>query len=590
MRTEELRENWHLVGRICGAAQPDVQGDCALPFALGDWAQACGRDGLFLRGWELCRTVVRPEEPAHSHAERTLLTLEGVRGEGELLLDGKVLCALRPHVETDVSEALREGEALLTLRFFPHIPHLYSGEHGRDLPVETGLFAARLRNVYLLRIDRVEAAPEGVRIGLYAYGAGKVRLCLRLLRGEQLLWSENVETHVCVGTQELLRPVPDVGPEGAVLRVRVDMGGEGCDACEAPYLRPGKAVRAAAHVRAIPDEEQLRGLREAGFDGVVLHGYAHEGMRRACAQAGLHLEQAGPEMALHPVLRLGAEQYAAAERSCFCAPLADEEGQLAHAEKLREAVLRTRIAGRQVQVLALGRQRDAQDGLFDASGRPRQALFALKDALGRIAVCAMTERRIYYPFAQFCARILLLCDEPDGEAAVVRAMLTLWDGTEVASRSFAVCADRRVTEAGVLRAQLPWARLDGLALRLQCWKGGRLAAQSHAWYPCAGENGGALDYPRAELETQETDGVRMLCNEGEAAAVGVTVLQSGKPVLCWGVLLPGERVELAREGDVVVKYGNPIRKGGGCSAEQRILRGVFSDHDGAAGDPQAGDR
>ena len=60
MRTEELRENWHLMGKIRGAAQPDVQGDCALPFALGDCAKACGRDGLFLRGWELCRTVARP--------------------------------------------------------------------------------------------------------------------------------------------------------------------------------------------------------------------------------------------------------------------------------------------------------------------------------------------------------------------------------------------------------------------------------------------------------------------------------------------------------------------------------------------------
>lgn len=590
MRTEELRENWHLMGKIRGAAQPDVQGDCALPFALGDCAKACGRDGLFLRSWELCRTVARPEEPAHSHAERTLLTLEGVRGEGELLLDGQVLCALQPHVEVDVSEALRQGEALLTLRFFPHIPRLYSGEHGRDLPVETGLFAARLRNVYLLRIERVEAAPEGVRIGLYAYGAGKVRLCLRLVRGEQLLWSENVETRVCVGRQGLLRPMPDVGPEGAVLHVRVDMGGEGCDACETPYLRPGKAARAAAHVRAVPGEEQLRGLREAGFDGVVLHGYAHEGIRRACTRVGLRLEQAGPELALQPLLRPGAEQQAAEEGQCLCSPLADEEEQLAHAEKLREAVLRTRVAGRQVQVLALGRQRDAQDGLFDAEGEPRQALYALKNALGRIAVCALTERRVYYPFAQFSARILLLCDAPDGEAAVVRAQLTLWDGTEVASRSFALCADRRVTEAGQLRAQLPWARLDGLVLRLQCWKRGRLAAQSHSWYPCAGENGGALAYPKAELAMREVDGKRALCNEGDAAAVGVTVLQDGKPLLCWGALLPGERVELAPEGDIVVKYGNPIRKGGGSSAEQRILRGIFPDHDGAAADPQAGDR
>lgn len=585
MRTEDLRDNWVLTGAITGAAQPDVRGECALPFALRDWASVCGRDGLFLRAWELRRTVARPKEPAHSRAERTLLTLEGVCGEGELMLDGRVVCPLAPHVEVEVSEALRQGEALLTLRFAPHIPRLLPGEHGRELPVETGLFAARMRNVYLLRIERVEAVPEGVRIGLHAYGAGKVRLCLRLVRGEQLIWSENVETRVCVGRQELLRPMPDVGAEGAVLRVRVDMGGEGCDACEVPYLRPGKAMRSVAHLRAAADEEQLRWLKMAGFDGVVLHGTAHEGLRKACAEAGLLLEQAGTEIALHPLLRPGAEQKAAGEGQCICAPLTDEAGQLAHAEKLREATLRTRIAGRQVHVLALGRQRDAQDGLFDGAGKPRQALYALKDALGRIAMCALTERVVYYPFAQFCARILLLCDVPDGEAAVVRAQLTLWDGTEVVSRSFAVCADRQAVEAGELRAQLPWARLEGLVLRLQCWKGGRLAAQSHAWYPCAGENGGVQAYPRAELMIRQTEGARALCNVCGQAAVGVTVLQEGKPLLSWGALLPGERVELAPEGEIVVKYGNPIRKGGATDAEQRILRGVFPDHDGSTADP-----
>ena len=590
MRVEDLRGNWHLMGKIRGAAQPDVRGECALPFALRDWAPACGRDGLFLRGWELCRTLCRPEEPPHSHAEPTLLTLDGVCGEGELLLDGQVKCALQPHVEVDVSEALRQGETLLTLRFFPSVPRLYPGEHGRDLPVETRLFSARIRNVYLLRINRVQAEREGVRIGLYAYGAGKIRLCLRLLRGDQLLWSENTEMRVCVGGQEVLRPVPDLGAEGAVLRVRVDMGGEGCDECEAAYLQPRSTARAAAHWSALPNEAQLRGLREVGFEGIVLHGYAHEGIQMLCAQLGLQLEQAGPELALHPLLRPGAQLQPAQEGQCLSAPLKDEGEQFIHAEKLRQATLRTRIAGRSVQMLAQGRQRDAQDGLFDADGEPRQALYALKDALGRIAVCAETEHMLYYPFAPFDARIVLLCDAPDGEAAVVRARLTLWDGTEIASRSFALCADRRVVEVGQLCAQLPWARLEGLVLRLQCWKGGILVAQSHAWYPCAGESGGARPYPKAELAMREAEGARALCNEGEAAAVGVTVLQDGKPLLCWGVLLPGERVDLAAEGDVVVQYGNSDREGDDPDVEQRILRGIFPDHDAASADSQAGNR
>ena len=117
MRSEDLREGWLLQGRVPGAAVSDVRREISLPFALTDLADACGREGLFLRAWELEREIAFPKEPPHSRAERALLTLDGVVGQGRLFVGGRARGPLRPHMELDVSEETRGGPCRLLLRF-----------------------------------------------------------------------------------------------------------------------------------------------------------------------------------------------------------------------------------------------------------------------------------------------------------------------------------------------------------------------------------------------------------------------------------------------------------------------------------------
>ncbi len=592
MRKESVMEDWRVAGRITGAGRADVVQEVNLPFCLADLSAACGRDGLFLRGWELSRVIERPKEPPHSHAERTLLQLDGVVGVGTLLVDGMEKCALAPRMEVDMSEEMRAGSCHVTLRFPPRLPTLFPGEHGADLPVETAVRSAQVRNVYLLRIEEIALERDTVRVRVYAYGAGKVRVCFRLTEGEGLLWSENLTTYVRVGAQVIERVfVPSKECRCAQMRVTIDMGGEGCDEAVALYVCLKENPRAFAHFRALPAPEMLQGVKQAGFDGIVLHGAAPVELMSACGRMGLHLRCAPPALDMRVLLRQGAEEEVK-EGECLCAPvLADGEREaFLQAQKLCRAAAILRAEGRLIHLLAWGRQMDAQDGLFDGEGKPRTALYALRNVLGRVSVFTRGDRKLYYPYAEFAADVILCAKEADGGAAEVRAQLFLWNGTEVASRSFTASLHSAAQEVGVLRAQLPWECRDGLVLRLQCWRGGILVAQNHAYYACVDENGEKRPFPLADVTEGIEGGTRVLYNASHAVAAGVTVLCGGKALLRHGALLPLERIELAWKGEVVVKYGNPIEKGGAAVVSQRILRGVFPHSDTAPADSQAGNQ
>ena len=323
MRTEELTAGWLAQGRVPGAGVCDVRREVALPFLLADLCGACGREGLFLRDWELSREVARPAEPPRSHAERVLLTLDGVLGAGELFIGGKARGRLRPHMEVDLSEDLRGGPCRVALRFAPHLPRLYPGERGRELPVESKLLSARVRSVYRLRIEGVEVRGNLARVRLFAYGAGRVRLCLRLLAGEELLFSENVEVPVQVGSQVVERPVDRKGHAFAVLRVRADLAGEGCDEAEG-FCGPEGEAHAFAHFFARPDGAMLQAARRAGFDAAALHVYPDEALRRACAQAGLIAVPQRAAVRRCTLLRADDGGEGAHAGDCLCAPLLRE--------------------------------------------------------------------------------------------------------------------------------------------------------------------------------------------------------------------------------------------------------------------------
>ena len=207
---------------------------------------------------------------------------------------------------------------------------------------------------------------------------------------------------------------------------------------------------------------------------------------------------------------------------------------------------------------ALCRQSDAQDGLFSPAGAPRQALCALRGALGGACIHVAGGRGPLLPGQAFAAEILLLLQPGEAGAAVVRAELFLLDGTPVAQRSFATGALETVNRLGALRARLPWDCRGGLLLRAQAWRGGALIAQAHAYYPLRGEDGAAQPFPAASLRVDEAGGVRFVCNDGKTAALGVTVRCGDRAVLRYGALLPLERVEVAKQGPIVVQYGNPI--------------------------------
>lgn len=556
MRSEDLREGWLLQGRVPGAAVSDVRREISLPFALTDLADACGREGLFLRAWELEREIAFPKEPPHSRAERALLTLDGVVGQGRLFVGGRARGPLRPHMELDVSEETRGGPCRLLLRFEPHLPRLYPGERGRELPVETRLQSARLRSVFRLRIEEVRVRGLCAHIVLHAYGAARARLCLRLLQGESLRFSENLEVDLRPGRTEIERFLGEAAADFARLRLRVDVGGEGCDEAET-YREPERAPRALAHFFARPQADMLLDVRRAGFDAAALHVFADEALRADCAAAGLLCrpqKRRPPRYTLLRALDGGAQ---ARPGDCLCAPQSREDAGFSQAEKLLRAAGEMRIKGGEIRVQALTRQSDAPDGLFDASGAPRQALYALRGALGPAALHIGGGRGPLLPGQDFSAPLFLLLETGETGAAVVRAQLFRLDGSLVAERSFASAALEAANALGDFRAALPWDCRGGLLLRLQAWRGGARIAQGHAYYPLRGEDGGALPFPPARLCLETAGGARYLCNAGHTAALGVTVRCGEELPLRYGALLPLERVEVPEKGEVRVYLGNP---------------------------------
>ena len=573
MRTEKAMEGWRLSGRIPGAGQEDAaQEDIRLPFVLENFENLVSREGMFLRTWELSREISRPQDPPHSKAERVLLTLDGVCGQGGLYLNEGLRMPLEPQMELDVTETLREGPLCLTLRFDPHFPHLYSGERGRELPVEISVRSVRVRSVFLLRIECLWVENDRICVAVYAYGAGKVRLCLRLMEEEKLIWSENSEQRVMVGHQVIERPFEPGNCKSGRLRAAIDMGGEGCDEKEILWGKCAGMPKSWALLRAFPQEGMLEAIRRAGFDGVVAAQPESDALRAACARQRLHLRFCTQNaVSLHPLLRPDAESME--DNAAWMAPLRSErpEDQLMQAIRLCHAVSRLRAENRTFSLLALTRQKDAPDGLFDAKGRPHLALNALYGVLGRIAVLAVGQEKLCYPGGTFETEIYVCSASPDGGAAVIDAQFYLWDGTLAARHSYPVSLNQPSVCAGKLKTQLPWGCCEGLVLRLQCWRGGVLAAQNHCVYAFADENGKRRPFPLADLTEGEEGGVRVLYNASAGAAVGVTVRADGKYLLRGGALLPQERLVLAQDAAVVVEYGNPVERGGASIVSQRIL-------------------
>ena len=181
---------------------------------------------------------------------------------------------------------------------------------------------------------------------------------------------------------------------------------------------------------------------------------------------------------------------------------------------------------------------------------------------------------------------MVIAEQPDGRAMTVRAQLYAWDGTELADRSFPVYMGKRVKEAGLLRARLPWSGAKGLVLRMQVMQEGRLVAVNHACYACLDENGERVPFPKADLNESESDGIRELWNASDAIAVGVCVSSGEKVLLHNSAMLPGERIALAHDAQIMVQYGNAIKKGGKAIAAQRVLRRVQRDPDASSAHPQ----
>lgn len=244
------------------------------------------------------------------------------------------------------------------------------------------------------------------------------------------------------------------------------------------------------------------------------------------------------------------------------------------ANAMFEAALALRAKGMECRVLAWSRQSDAQDGLFDVAGDPRPVLYALKNALGKVTVSATGTSHLYHPYEEFEEEITLFAASPDEKPAAVQVQLYSWCGKEIATRVFPVCIKEPVQILGNLRARLPWNDLRGLMLRMQCIRDGRILAVNHAYYACADEQGNKIPFPRADL-TECMPGE--ICNVSDAIAMGVTILCEDKIMLCHGAMLPQERIMLATNGSVVVKYGNLVTKGGKKCVEQRLLRGVFAN-------------
>ena len=211
-------------------------------------------------------------------------------------------------------------------------------------------------------------------------------------------------------------------------------------------------------------------------------------------------------------------------------------------------------------------------------------MYAVRNALGKLVMCTGGTPGVYRPYEEFSEEIMLLCAVPDHKPAVVQVQLFAWNGREIASRVFPLCIKESVQSLGRFQARLPMNDLKGLMLRMQCIRNGRILAVDHIWIACAEETGERIAYPETDI-TECADGE--LCNAGNAVAMGVCITCDGEPLLNYGAMLPQERIAIAHRGEIMVKYGNAIGKGGKERVKQRILRGVFADPNAAAADPEA---
>ena len=101
---------------------------------------------------------------------------------------------------------------------------------------------------------------------------------------------------------------------------------------------------------------------------------------------------------------------------------------------------------------------------------------------------------------------------------------------------------------------------------------------------CEDEDGNRIPFPEADITECTSGGVTELYNASDAIAMGVTVRSKEKVWLCFGAMLPNERIVLAQEQDIMLQYLNAVTKGGKARVAQRILRGVFGDQNAASAD------
>ncbi len=458
MKTETINAGWTLSGKIMGAGQVIVKESLALPFSLSNFAHLCGKEGLFLRQWRMSACIEKPLERKTSLSERWFLTLDGIEGEGEARIGEEAICALRPQLEVDVTRWMQGGACALSLVFPPHLPCLFPGETGEDLPIEIGLFSAKVRAVYFARLLFFDIQNGAVTVKLEAFGAGRVLVKLRLLFGDALIWYENIETQVHVGENEISCPVSVPVPNGAVLRVLAERGGEGCDEGERVVCGNLPKPVHFAHFRKIPSDSVLQSLVESGFHAVVLHASFNETLEANCRRLGLCLILAQREIPLHPML-----QYEDTEEGACPLPLCGEENKAA---VLTRHILHQRETRSPIHLYACGRQRDDDTGLFTADGTPLPALSIVRRALSPVFVTAAPDKPRCIPGAHFNIEILLYQRAHEGEILRIEAHLREESGKTLKSGFFTVCAKGEKQSVGTLETAVPWSLTGELTLYL----------------------------------------------------------------------------------------------------------------------------
>ena len=456
MKTEILNAGWTLSGRIKGAGQAICRESLALPFSLSNFADLCGRDGLFLREWTFSAYVSKPQERKTSLTERWFLTLDGIEGKGSLKI-GEETKALTSHMEVELTKQMREGGCAVSLVFPPHLPRLLPGEMGQDLPVEIGLFSAKVRGVYFLRLTDFDVHNGNAEVMMEAFAAGRVLVKLRLLHGDALLWHENREMNVSVGENALLCPIPLDVPNGAVLKISVERGGEGCDEGEKVVCGNLPEPKVSAHFRKEPPEAVLQILAESGFHAVVLHTSPNEALEGRCRALGLRLISAPKDFPVRPMLHYE-------ETEACPLPLCGEEGK---AELLTQYVLSRREKGADIRLYAGGRQKDDPAGLFTADGEALPCLAAVTKALSPVFVTAVPDKPHCIPGAPLNLSIDLYQQGHDGKVLRVEAHLAGGDRRELKAGFFTVCAKGNRQSVGTLATQIPWNLSGDLMLRLQ---------------------------------------------------------------------------------------------------------------------------